>query len=254
MTKKHDIIWLNTVKSTNDETRKMIDRLDNLSVVAAVRQTAGRGQRGNSWLSEDGMNLTFSIVMKYGENSSLPEIRAIDQSAISEITALSLTDLLASHEIDAKIKWPNDIYVGNRKICGILIENSVCGIFLSSSIIGIGLNVNQTEFDPSVPNPVSIAQCTCNTPVRPLLEEFMDIFKSYCRRYLNITGGLARLRKLYLSQMWRYGEISPFTDMRTGRRFSGIIRGMSDIGNLLVEDMEKGGLKEFAFKEIGWVL
>ena len=256
MTKKHDIIWLDTVDSTNNEVRRRISNLDNLSVLSASEQTAGRGQTGNTWIAAPGENLTFSIVIKFGKDSwAFAPLRALDQFVISEITALSVVDLLAAHDIHAKIKWPNDIYVGDRKICGILIENSLRERMLSSSIIGVGLNVNQTSFDPSLPNPASMALCSGHSlPLEPLLEEFMYIIKGYCTRYMNITGGLARLRKLYLAQMWRLNEPAVYMDMISGNRFSGKIKGLSDIGHLLVEETEKGGLKEFAFKEISFII
>lgn len=258
MAKKHDIMWMDTVDSTNDEARRRISDLDNLSVLSAMEQTSGRGQRGNTWSAKAGENLTFSIVLKYG-SSQFPEIRALDQFVISEITALSVVDLLAAHGIDAKIKWPNDIYVGDRKICGILIEHSVRETMLSSSIIGVGLNVNQTEFNPFLPNPVSMLTChrersEGSYAVDIILQEYMDIFCRYMDRYLNITGGMTRLRKLYLSQMWRKDVPARFIDNSDGHEFEGIIRGLSDIGLLIVEDIEKGGFREFAFKEISHIL
>ena len=259
MTKKHDIIWLDTTDSTNEEARRQILSLDNLSVVSAYSQTAGRGQRGNTWSSSPGENLTFSIVIKYGhEYGHIMPMRACDQFTVSEAAALAVVDLLASHDIESKIKWPNDIYVGDRKICGILIENSLRDGFMSSSIIGIGLNVNQTVFDPSLPNPTSMALTgktqTQSLSLEPLLEEFVDIFKGYCSRYLNITGGLSRLRRLYLSQMWRKDILTEYTDLLEMRTFKGRIKGLTDIGLLIVEDTEKGELKEFAFKEIGYII
>ena len=254
MTKKHDIIWLESIGSTNEEARRRISALDNLSVLSAVSQTAGRGQRGNTWSAKPGENLTFSIVLKYGPGAT-PEIRALDQSVISEITALSVVDFLAAHGIEAKIKWPNDIYAGDRKICGILIEHSVRSGLLSSSIIGIGLNVNQRNFDVNLPNPISMALCLDQTlSLTGLLEEFMQTFRGYWRRYLNITGGLTLVRRLYLSQMWRKDSPARYLDTVSGKEFTGIIRGLSDIGHLMVEDIEKGELKEFAFKEIGYII
>ena len=254
MTKKHDIIWLESVDSTNEEARRRISTLDNLSVLSAFSQTAGRGQRGNTWSARPGENLTFSIILKYGSGAT-PEIRALDQSVISEITALSVVGFLATHGIETKIKWPNDIYAGDRKICGILIEHSVRDGLLSSSIIGIGLNINQRNFNVSIPNPTSMALCLDQSLSPPeLLEEFMDIFKGYWRRHLNITGGLTMVRRLYLSQMWRKDSPARYLDTVSGNEFTGIIRGLSDIGHLIVEDTEKGELKEFAFKEISYIL
>lgn len=276
MKSKHDIIWLDTVDSTNEEARRRISDIDNLSVLSARSQTSGKGQRGNIWSSAPGENLTLSIILKFASsaletvgNASeiLPPLQAYDQFAISEIAALSVVDFLAGHDIEARIKWPNDIYVGKRKICGILIENSLRGEYLASSIVGIGLNVNQRNFDVSLPNPTSMSLCinqqevSADGAVSPLdieecIEELTDIFKKYIRRYTRQTGGLLKLRRLYLSQLWRLDEPARFTDQRvspSGREFTGTIRGLSDVGNLLIET-EEGELREFAFKEIGYII
>ena len=162
MTKKHDIIWLESTDSTNEEARRRISTLDNLSVLSAVSQTAGRGQRGNTWSAKPGENLTFSIVLKYGPGAT-PEIRALDQSVISEIIALSVVDFLAA------------------QICGILIEHSVRNGLLSSSIIGIGLNVNQRNFDVNLPNPTSMALILTRHSLFP------NSWKSSCR-HSEVTG------------------------------------------------------------------
>lgn len=260
MTKKHDIIWLESVDSTNKEAQRRISDIDNLSVLSANQQTEGRGQRGNTWSSESGKNLLFSVVMKFSDSifdgELLPAINSHDQFVISETAALSVVDLLAENDTEAKIKWPNDIYVGDRKICGILIENSIKGNSLSHSILGIGLNVNQTSFDPSLPNPTSITLETGRTyDLRSLLERYMEIFCNYLSRYCNPHGGYARLRKLYLSQLWRNGETSDFID-RTRKqeyKFKGTIEGLSDIGHLIIKT-EEGELREFSFQEISFII
>ena len=198
MESKTDIIWLERVDSTNDEARRHISEIDNLSVVSALEQTKGRGQRGNRWSSQPGENLTFSLVVKDFR------IKANEQSAISQATALSLVDLLSRHEIKARIKWPNDIYAGDNKICGILIENSLKGMEIDWSIIGIGLNVNQTAFPEDLPNPTSMKLCTGNSNpynTREILEEFMGIFTGYYREYLNGNGALDRLEEQFVSNL-----------------------------------------------------
>ena len=198
MESKTDIIWLERVDSTNDEARRQISEIDNLSVVSALEQTKGRGQRGNRWSSQPGENLTFSLVVKDFR------IKANEQSAISQATALSLVDLLSRHEIKARIKWPNDIYAGDEKICGILIENSLKGSEIDWSIIGIGLNVNQTAFPEDLPNPTSMKLCTGNSNpynTREILEEFMGIFTGYYREYLNGNGALDRLEEQFVSNL-----------------------------------------------------
>ena len=198
MESKTDIIWLERVDSTNDEARRHISEIDNLSVVSALEQTKGRGQRGNRWSSQPGENLTFSLVVKDFR------IKANEQSAISQATALSLVDLLSRHEIKARIKWPNDIYAGDEKICGILIENSLKGSEIDWSIIGIGLNVNQTAFPEDLPNPTSMKLCTGNSNpynTREILEEFMGIFTGYYREYLNGNRALDRLEEQFVSNL-----------------------------------------------------
>lgn len=252
MGNKSDIIWLDSIDSTNQEARRHISAIDNLSVLSAMSQTEGRGQQGNSWSSETGLNLTFSIVLKN------PAIKAHDQFALSQLAALSVTDFLSSYGIEARIKWPNDIYIGDRKICGVLIENSIKGDSVDWSIIGIGLNVNQRVFPSDIPNPTSMVLCTDSGKehdIAALLDEFIETFTSYYNRYLNITGGLKKLRQLYLSQMWRKGELSSFIDSRghSNVKFNGTIKGISDSG-LLVIEKEKGELIEFAFKELTYII
>ena len=252
MKNKHDILWLDTVDSTNNEARRRISKLDNLSVVSALEQTSGRGQVGNEWLSKPGVNLTFSICLKFSGNDTLD---VHDQCVINEIASLSVVDFLGSHGIEAKIKWPNDIYVQNRKICGILIENSLIGSHVNSSIIGIGLNINQRNFNVNLPNPISMTLLTNEGyDISQCLDEFMSIFKEYFRRYLNGNGGFTRLRTLYLGQLWKLNEPMQFNYGADNESvFTGIIRGLTYIGNLLVET-EKGELREFAFKEIGYII
>ena len=206
-----DIIWLDVAESSNDEARKTIDILDNLSVIAVRCQTKGRGQRTNTWETAPGKNLTFTIVLKN------LEILPSEQIAISQITALSVVDFLAMHGIAAKIKLPNDIYVGGKKICGILIENSICSNKIVWSIIGIGINVNQTTFPASLPNPTSIlVETAASEPDQKIipnsnqkldldlqLVRFHDIYRSYCTKYLSCRNetALAELDHLFKSKL-----------------------------------------------------
>ena len=140
--------FLEETTSTNDEARN--PRYGHGDAICAERQTAGRGQRGHTWSSEEGRNLMFSLVW---EPRFLP---VSEQFLLSEAVALALTDLFGGYGIDARIKWTNDIYAGDRKLVGILIEHHLAGDRLSRTIVGIGVNVNQTRFDPSLPNPSSM--------------------------------------------------------------------------------------------------
>ena len=178
MTKRHDIIWLKEVDSTNNYVRRHIGQLDNLSVVAAMSQTSGRGQGDHRWHSASGENLLFSIFLKN------QDITATDQTLISHITAESVVRLLDSHDIEAWIKPPNDIWVDKKKICGILIEHSLRAGRISWSIIGIGLNVNQMQFPDDLPNPTSMALENGKEDISRLLDELLEIFTDLASRKL----------------------------------------------------------------------
>lgn len=182
--RKIDINWTGSVDSTNNEAKRRIDSLADLSVISAVEQTAGRGQRGNIWLSDPGKNLTFSIAVKYG-GKLFADASPENEFVINGIISLSVVELLAVHGIDARIKLPNDIYVNDKKICGILIEHSVLGSSLVHSIIGVGLNVNQLDFDESLANPTSMLLEVAGDEIHlpSLLEELLDIFLKYAERY-----------------------------------------------------------------------
>ena len=150
--KKHSamIYRFDTLTSTNDEARA--PKYRHGDIVWAERQTAGRGQRGHTWISPEGENLTFTLVAE-------PRFLAADrQFLLLEAIAAALCDTFADFGIDTRIKWTNDIYHGDRKPVGILIEHFYAGATLARTVIGIGINVNQTAFDPALPNPVSMRQ------------------------------------------------------------------------------------------------
>lgn len=188
MEKLTDIRWYDTVESTNDEARRLISELDNLSVIAARCQTAGRGQGDHRWHSRPGENLTFSAVLKFGEGGLAP-LAARDALLITETVTLALRLYLEGHGVKVRIKWPNDIYVGDRKICGILIENILHGQDVVSSIIGIGLNLNQKDFPSDLPNPVSLTRLTGKPyDVEDELRHFHSILKE-CTEKTNTAEG-----------------------------------------------------------------
>lgn len=262
---KADIIWLGSTDSTNEEAKRRITEIDNLSVLSVLEQTAGRGQRGNSWSSTPGENLTFSIILKFsipgGPEEILRPVLAHEQLILTQITSVSVIEFLCRHGIKAKIKWPNDIYVGSEKICGMLIENSIRGNHISSSIIGIGLNINQKNFDVNIPNPTSMALCQPDSDfdIRLCLEEFTEIFIANISRVLSYRTDTERvvsqtsIKRSYLSNLLFLNEPTCFHEVKFSRKFRGIIRGISPLGLIQIEDMEKGELREFAFKEIIYI-
>ncbi len=171
------IIWYDKVDSTNSEASRKLDSLDNLSVLSAETQFGGRGKDSNVWLAEPGVNLTFSIILKFGRSHNTPDFPARCQMLISAITAATVVSFLAGKGVKANVKWPNDIYVDGKKICGILIEHRTAGRLLESSIVGVGINLNQTVFPSSLPNPVSLSLLTGGKyDVRECLEEYCRLF------------------------------------------------------------------------------
>ena len=229
--------------STNDDARD--EKYREGDVVWADFQTAGRGQRGHEWHSRKGENLTFSVVL---EPLFIP---IAEQFSVSEVVALSLVDMLAEYGVEAKIKWTNDIYVGDKKLVGILIEHSLAATSLRRTIVGVGLNVNQREFDPSIPNPVSMAQLLG----RELdAEAVLDCFISHLQRNYEVlrSGGKEGLHDRYNALLYRKNEYHTYA-LPSGERFKGAIRRTKPSGALAVED-ESGEIKDYLFKEIEFVI
>lgn len=181
-----NIIWLETAESTNKTLREGLETYDNLSVVAAREQTAGRGQGTHTWYSTKGKNLTFSILYN-------PEmLLAQDMILITCATTLGIRDYLLEKGVTARIKWPNDIWVGDRKICGILIENILDGKRIRHSIIGIGLNLNEKDWPSDLPNPVSLGNITGKTYDTDTELELLT--KKIRRRFALIDSSDGRLK------------------------------------------------------------
>lgn len=193
------IIWHKEIDSTNSEARRHLADIDNLSVIAAEFQTAGRGQGDHTWTSLRGENLTFTVVLKFERGFLL----ARDALLITQVTTLALRRFLSSKGIESKIKWPNDIYVADmKKICGILIENVLTCESVTSSIIGIGLDVNQTVFSPDLPNPISMKSLTDITyDTHALLEEFQAVMAD-ALRLMSSDEGRAALDSEFQSRVF----------------------------------------------------
>ncbi len=229
--------------STNDEARD--PRYGHGEVILAERQTAGRGQRGHTWSSTAGENLTGSVVW---EPRFLP---VGEQFILSQCVALALCDLMADYGIEARIKWTNDLYIGDRKVAGILIEHTLGGAHLARTIIGIGLNVNQLAFDPELPNPDSMRRILG----RPL--DRREVLERLCRRLAGRYAQLERgewelLRAEYLRRMYRLGEEHLWRHP-DGRIERATLRGVQPTGELLLEGPD-GRITGYLFRQIEFVI
>ena len=236
------VLIYKSLPSTNTEVKKPGYRHGD--VVIAREQTAGRGQRGNRWSSNPGENLTFSLVW---EPTFLEAKR---QFLLSEAVALALTDTLEHFQIRSKIKWTNDIYVGNKKICGILIEHDLgTDGKLSRTIVGIGLNINQKEFEDWVPNPTSMALIAGHT--FDLNEVFQRLYDDLEARYSQLQTAPEEIEAAYDKLIYRKGTLAPYR-LPNGKRFEGVILGVKSSGELLVES--EGMVVPYLFKEIEFII
>ena len=246
MENKIRIKWLEEADSTNNVLLGHIPDYDNLSVVAAVNQTAGRGQRGNRWISAPGDNLTFSLLLK-------PErLPAREVMAITCLATLTVRDTLRGEGVPAVIKWPNDIYVGKRKICGMLVENGLAGPDIAWSVVGIGINLNQTQFPGEVLNPISLKRLTGRSyALEPFLEKVCGELEKRLPE-LDSREGRDGLREAYERDLFQKDSPATYRDLATGEEFSGIIRGITPEGLLRVE--AEGHERTFGFKEVSYIL
>ena len=234
------IVWYDSIDSTNSEALRRLPELPSGTVLAAREQTAGRGQRGNTWFTEAGKNLTFSIVLK---PSSLA---AGEAHLLNYLASVAVAEFLEGYGVSCSIKWPNDIYVGRKKICGILVENSLSGGCVAASVIGIGININQTDF-PQLANATSLSLATgCEYVLEDCLKAFMTVFEAWLPR-------LKDLPESYTSRLFQKGIQARYIDyLLDGEEFTGTISSVSPDGRLVIHD----GITErfYSFKEVGYIL
>jgi len=238
------LIWLDQVDSTNSYAGQLIknNNASEGTVILAEVQTMGRGQKGNSWESRKGMNLTFSFIL-------LPAFLEVHRHFYLLMSiSLGILDLLGQEGIAVQVKWPNDMVFSGRKIGGILIENSMQGSCLSSSVVGIGLNVNQTQFDLSGGNPTSMKLELGRTVDR---ERLFTSSLRHLTAWINKLYGKEwqTIREGYLRHLFQYDQWADYTD--AAGDFTGRIKGILEGGELSVEK-QHGGIHHYKFKEIGY--
>mgnify|MGYP006319534597 FL=1 len=250
-------IWLKNTDSTNLHAIRNRWQAEDLTLWSAEYQSAGKGQRGNKWESAEGENLTFTILLRpIG-------LQANRQFAVFQIASLAVVDYLKKRGVRATIKWPNDIYVGEKKICGMLIENFLSGDKLAESIVGIGININQIDFPPEIPNPTSLiieGGKSIKYDRKVELEEFVSSFEEI---YLPInTQGKWDSEELfeeYTNLLFRKGEFARYyqteyyKDGDVGEIYGKIVGVEKGSARLLIE-LENGQLRKYFFKEISYIL
>jgi BirA family biotin operon repressor/biotin-[acetyl-CoA-carboxylase] ligase len=241
-TVQNQIIRVEQTESTNVHLLRLSEneRLPEGVVLVAGYQTHGRGQGVHAWESEREKNLTFSIVL-------YPTfVKGAEQFVLSEVVSLAVRDFIAQYVGDVSVKWPNDVYVGDRKITGILIENFIKGGYLTKTVVGIGININQTAFVSDAPNPVSLRQLT---GLRFNLEDCLHrTLQCLNDRYDQLRRQRTdALHSDYLSHLYRFDQWKNY--IADGEIFEARITGVNKYG-ILEMCTRSNELKTFGFKEV----
>ncbi len=235
-------ISLSEVDSTNNYAMNLVRQgvARNFQCIWALHQNDGKGQRGNTWFSESGKNLTCSIIY-------FPlALEAVENFYLSMTVCLAAKKFLENHCTGVQVKWPNDLYIAGKKTGGILIENTLEKQNVKSSVIGVGINLNQKEFPDDIPNATSVF---LNAGIILEIEPNLQLL------YNSITEGLkkldlklyAEIKTEYLKSMYGIGIQLKFKD--SIGEFTGVIEGVEDTGELIIKD-EAGKLRRYIFKEV----
>jgi BirA family biotin operon repressor/biotin-[acetyl-CoA-carboxylase] ligase len=240
------LIKLDAIDSTNDFLKSLSsqDELDNFTVVTAENQTKGKGQMGAKWQSESGKNLIMSALVKdfLYDNEQFFNLSIVVSLAVIEVLkTLNISDL--------SIKWPNDIMSYNKKIGGILIENTIKSDGRIVSVVGLGLNVNQTNFDqlPNASSLAVIAGHSFDKDALPVLiiekmKEKIELWNTNSEHFWTT----------YFDTLFRKGVPMPFKNLNaetSGQNFMGIIQGVSSVGKIQIL-LEDDSVSEFDIKEV----
>ena len=239
-----NIIHLSEASSTNSYLKQLSlkEKIAEGTIVIADFQTAGRGQKGNSWISEKSKNILFSTIL-------YPSfIKIKQQFLISQIVSLSIKNVLTGYTPDISIKWPNDIYWKNQKICGILIENELSNDHLAQSFIGIGINVNQKIFEDKSINAISLHQISGKEYDR---FEILDKIKKELKRlYKESKESPETIIKEYKRNLYRLNERHCYED-KNGK-FIGQIIDVELTGYLMIRT-DKQEIRKYLFKEVKFI-
>ncbi|SOD20242.1 biotin--[acetyl-CoA-carboxylase] ligase [Pedobacter xixiisoli] len=243
-----NLIKLSAVDSTNNYLKKLTSNSEPLpegTVIMAEHQFAGRGQLDNVWHAAPGKNLTFSLLLR-------PNFLAVEkQFALNMLVSVALSNVLLKYlPVGLSVKWPNDIYVGDKKIGGVLIENILVGSKIKQSIIGIGLNINQSDFADDLNDRI--------TSISQILQQdvnLMVLLNEICTQieqlYLKMKAGTGTtLQDLYVSKLYRLNKLAKYS--AKGQIFEGTIEGISPEGLLRIKPLD-GHIVEFGFKEVAFI-
>lgn len=240
-----NIQYFSSCYSTNDLAAEIIQRKEAFegALIITDNQLAGRGQRGNNWEAHPGMNVTLSVLLKPSF------LLANKQFDLNIAISLAIHDLFQSKYLEnLSIKWPNDVYVGNKKMGGILIENMLVGNYIGWSIIGIGLNINQLEFENPAATSLRIELGNKEQDIQKIIEQLAEFIE---KRFLELKAKKTEAQKnLYVQNLFRFEEWHNY--QANGITFAGQIIDVNPTGKLIVKTPKT--VKVFDFKEISYVI
>lgn len=235
------IIDYQEVSSTNEVLKELFreGRADEGTVILADFQTEGKGRGNNSWISDPEANLLISLLLK-------PDLKASSHFMLTEFVSLSIIEALSKFDTEAKIKWPNDIYLQGKKLAGILIENVIANSRITSSIVGIGLNLNQKNFPEDLPNPVSLNSLREEPVQRSKLLEVI-LAGIQVRFEQVIENDFQALHKAYLGHIYLLGKKIVYRLNNQDKM--GVLADIKPGGEIVIED-DQGKSQEYLFGEI----
>ena len=237
-------MYIESTNSTNDLLRQDMA----VGEYWTTYQTAGRGQQGNVWESEKGKNILLSMAVRPGIETVEP-IPVRDGFRLTMAVSLGICEALDTIGVQAEVKWPNDIYVGDKKICGTLIESSIEGRFFAYNIVGIGLNVNQRKWVGDAPNPTSIALETGKeTELIAFHETLMESLQKRVRAWRD-----EQLKEQYMARLYRREGLFAYRETATGKRLEARIKDITDEGCLVLETAD-GSVQTYLLKQIQYIL
>jgi BirA family biotin operon repressor/biotin-[acetyl-CoA-carboxylase] ligase len=241
-------IYFPEIPSTNSYAMDVLSKTSppEGTCIFADYQSAGRGQIGRYWHSEAGKNILISYIF-YPEFLDLSH-----QFYLNIVSGLALLESVKPIYPEVTLKWPNDLYAGDRKLAGILVQNVLRGQHIRATVIGFGLNVNQLHFPNEIPNPVSLAQITGSfIDMQTFRRQLSKKLEQY---YLALkTGGYHELKGLYESSLYRKNEEALFTDVNDVT-FAGTITGVDEPGRLQIIHTNTGQLVSYNFREIRYII
>ena len=241
-----DIHYFDTLGSTNNYCKLLdLDKVEEFTVICARQQTAGIGQKGNIWVSEPYKNLTFSLILKPYFIPAKAQYTLTMMLAVA--VAESITELLPQKNVF--IKWPNDIYIDNNKICGILATSYIQQERISHTICGIGLNVNQTSFPDWIPNPISLK--LIDDKEHDLEEVLRLLLEKIRKNYDILKRDSTKIKEAYISRLYRYGIEAKYR--YKGRSIQGTIIGVNEFGHLILQSAD-GETLNCDLKELEFII